>query len=126
MEPKYVKLTDRAKCILVDIDGCVLRQGNFWPDIEKIQLVLPGVKQKLTEWHMRGHRIILLTARPEAYRAITEQQLKRVCLVWDQLLMGLPTGQRVLINDRKPEEAGMGMALAVNLDRDEGLEGIDL
>ena len=75
---------------------------------------------------MQGDRIVILTARPEGYRGTTEHQLRKANLMWDVLLMGMPTGQRVLINDRKVEESDIEMAIAVNLERDKGMEGLDL
>jgi hypothetical protein len=66
-----------------------------------------------------GHYIILTTARPEGVRASTERQLHEAGIFYDQLVMGLPTGPRVLVNDAKPD--GMKTAHAVNLVRDTGI-----
>lgn len=125
MANDYIAVKDRAKTILIDIDGVLFRQDNFWPDIEKINQPLPGAKEKLTEWHMRGYRIVLLTARPEPRRQLTVRQLDEAHFLYDHLIMGLPTGQRVLINDFKPEQADLEMAIAINLIRDEGMERLE-
>ena len=128
MELKYIPVAERSRTWLIDIDGVVFLQADRWPEIEisdPVAALLPGVKKKLAEWHMRGDRIILMTARPWTYRQTTEWQLKKAGLMYHELLMGLPTGQRILINDRKNEE-DTPMAVAVNLKRDEGMESVDL
>jgi len=45
-------------------------------------------------------------------------------IFYDQLVMGLPTGPRVLVNDAKPD--GMKTAYAVNLVRDTGIYEVDV
>lgn len=124
----YVPLGDRARTILVDIDGTIFKQLHRWPSVYVVlpEDLLPGVAEKFLRWHLWGDRIILMTARAEAYREITEGQLRTANLHWDLLLMGLPSGVRILINDMKPEEQGETTAIAINLIRDEGMEGIDL
>lgn len=123
---KFIPVADRPKTILIDIDGVIFKQGSTWP----AQLCFddavpnPGVRDKLTLWHMQGHRIVLLTARPAAYRYRTERQLENAGLLYHEVVYDLPTGTRILINDAKPEEADTPTAVAVNLDRDAGLEGV--
>ncbi len=123
---KYVPIDKRPRTLIIDIDGCVFRQSVLWPYIAGIHVPLPGVKEKLTRWHMKGDRIVLLSARPEGYRETTERQLREANLMWDVLLMGMPTGQRVLINDRKVEQSDVDMAIAVNLERDKGMEDLEI
>ncbi len=124
----YTPLLNRPKTYFVDIDGVILYQGNKWPtkvyDQREFQSI-PGSVKILNDWFTAGHTIILTTARAEPYRQDTEYQLKRVGLQVDMLIMGLPTGQRILINDRKPEE-GIDTAIAINLDRDIGIGDIEL
>lgn len=125
---KYIPVAERTRTFIVDLDGTIFRQGDRWPGI-KIEdpraALLPGVKDKLAEWHMRGDFVMVVTARPEAYREMTEGQLRVAGLMYHKLVMGLPTGPRVLINDKKPEEE-TPTALALNLSRDQGMEGIQL
>lgn len=51
------------------------------------------------------------------------KQLTDVGLFYDQLVMGLPNGPRVLINDKKPE--GIVSAVAYSIERDGGIKDID-
>ena len=124
----YTPLLQRPKTFFIDIDGVILKQGDNWPlktyDQRAFEAI-PGSVKIINELFTAGHTIVLTTARAEPYRTATEYQLQRIALQYDTLLMGLPTGQRVLINDRKPEE-NIDTAIAINLDRDAGLDGVDL
>ena len=81
----------------------------------------PGSRVQITEWSFAGHTIILTTARKECWREETELALKKHKILYDRLIMGLSTGQRVLINDNKPEDTDYPMAIAYSLDRNKGL-----
>lgn len=98
-------MNERPLTIFLDIDGCILKHyshpnGHTVPP-EKTEL-LPGAKEKFNEWIMKEYKIILVTGRKECTRAETEAQLRYHGLVWDQLIMGIGGGRRVLINDTKP------------------------
>lgn len=111
--------------IFIDIDGVILLQdGNATHQITNTN-ILPGVLDKFNEWCGKSLKIVLTTARKESSRQITEAQLHSVGLFWDHLIMGLGTGRRFLINDLKPNNP-MTTAIAVNLERNKGMEGLDL
>lgn len=114
------------KTIFIDIDGTLLfhhgkanQQTLFAPE------VLPGVIDKLAEWDTKGYRIILVTGRKESERKATEEQLARVGIQYDYLIMGLSRGDRVMINDMKPDSAEP-TAVAINLTRNTGFQDIEL
>jgi hypothetical protein len=65
-----------------------------------LPVVLKGVVDKFNEWDSYGHKIILVTARKESARKITEKQLTDLGLCWDQLIMGVTSGVRLIINDK--------------------------
>jgi hypothetical protein len=125
MEIKYTPVARRARTLFIDIDGVIFKQGTSWPDVYHDTKVLPGSKEKLVEWNLAGHRIILTTGRPECFRALTEKQLVNNFIPYDLLLMGLPTGQRVVLNDLKVEQPDVPMAIAVNLVRDVGMFDVE-
>lgn len=113
------------KTIFCDIDGTI-----FWhrEDLHSIVSlnpeVLSGVMDKFLEWREKDYYIVLTTARPEGSRSITQTQLDRHGIFYDQLIMGLPVGPRVLINDTKP--CGMITAEAICVDRNTGLESVEV
>lgn len=113
------------KTIILDIDGCILRhQHGATNTISKETHLLPGVLDKFNEWDKSGYKIVLMTARKESSRGITESHLKMYGLFWDHLVMGVGNGPRILINDLKPDYSE-AMAIAINLTRDEGLSNIE-
>ena len=116
--------TGKSKTLFVDIDGTVLKHMHSITDVyNNDPIVLPGVVEKLNEWDSQGHRIIFVTARKESTRALTEQQLRKFGLAWDQLIMGVGNGERYLIND-KLERKDMDRAAAINVVTDEGFNSV--
>jgi histidinol phosphatase-like enzyme len=108
------------KTLFIDIDGTILEhKGNLHRMLTEKPRVLDGVIEKFLRWRAYGHFIVLTTARPEGTRQKTEKQLLKCGIFFDKLIMGLNTGPRVLINDRKPD--GTNTAIAICLERDKGL-----
>jgi hypothetical protein len=62
-----------------------------------------------------------LTGRRESTRKDTERQLSESGIIYDHLIMGISSGVRILINDKKPD--GEKAAEAINLNRNEGFNG---
>ena len=116
--------TGKSKTLFVDIDGTVLKHMHSITDVySKEPEILPGVIEKMNEWDSHGHRIIFVTARKESTRELTEEQLRKYGLAWDQLIMGVGSGERYLIND-KLERTDMDRAAAINVVTDEGFNSI--
>jgi NDP-sugar pyrophosphorylase family protein len=116
--------TGKSKTLFVDIDGTVLKHMHSITDVYNNEPeVLPGVVEKLNEWDSQGHRIIFVTARKESTRELTEQQLRKFGIAWDQLVMGVGSGERYLIND-KLERKDLDRATAINVVTDEGFNSI--
>jgi len=86
--------------------------------------ILPGVLDKFNEWDSQGHKIILCTARKESARQRTEEQLRKLGLCWDTLIMGVTSGNRVIIND-KLNTSDANRAVSVNVITNSGFEVID-
>ena len=63
-------------------------------------MLLEGVIEKINQWDSQGHKIIFVTARKESARETTEKHLNELGLCWDQLIMGVTSGHRLLINDK--------------------------
>lgn len=118
------KKDKRPLTIFCDIDGCIFEHDGT-PDNHKHlkPKVLPGVYEKWKWMIMSDARIILTTGRRECTRDDTVRQLKEAGLVYDQLIMGLGGGFRVLINDFKPGNPSP-TALAFTVERNKGLEDI--
>ena len=116
----------KRKTIFLDIDGTILTHpGPVSPLLVKREPeVLPGVHAKLSEWLAQDYCVIITTARREPLRDFTEKQLRDAKIDYDYLLMGIGSGERVVINDNKP---GMECTCrAITINRNEGLENVDV
>lgn len=123
-----MKKYKRPKTIFCDIDGTLIVHPQWGQpgskNLDQQLTVLPGVVEKLWEWDRLGYNIILTTGRKEGLREITIEQLKKANIIYDQLIMGLGGGERILINDKKPD--GQETALAINLQRDVGIKSVEV
>lgn len=106
-------LSTLPKTWIFDIDGTLVKHNGYKLDGE--DTLLPGAAEYLAALP-EGDFILLLTAREEQYRVQTEAFLKAHGVRYDAILFGLPMGERIVVNDRKP--SGLAMSVAVNLERD--------
>ena len=115
------------KTIFLDIDGTLLRHCGSLTNIffEDSPQVLDGAIEKINEWESKGYNIILTTGRKESLRRITENQLVKLGIVYDQLIMGLGGGPRYIINDLKPNSEEP-TAQAINLKRNGGIGNVKI
>jgi hydroxymethylpyrimidine pyrophosphatase-like HAD family hydrolase len=119
-------MDSRPKTIICDIDGTLCEHSiptlntNATTELK----ILPGTIDKLSEWDAKGYNIILITGRRESMRASTESQLAEAGIFYDQLIMGVGGGLRVLINDNKPN--GDLAAMCINIKRNEGINNINI
>jgi hypothetical protein len=115
-----------ACTIFLDIDGTILEHpGSAMELYQKESKALIGTHARLEEWERDGHKIILTTGRRESMRAFTEGQLRSLGIAYDQLIMGLGRGPRIIINDAKPD-SNQPTAIGITLTRNEGLGGVEL
>ena len=113
------------KTLFIDIDGTILKhQGTFSEISMKEATLLPDARDRLNEWCSKEYKIILTTGRRESMRKTTELQLGRLGIPYDQLVMGLSKGNRIVVNDRRPN--GDDTAFAINVNRDYGLGDIEI
>lgn len=110
-----INLSSHPHTWLIDIDGTICIHNGHKFDGDSL---LPGV---LSFWQSipKSDTVILLTSRKECYREITIAFLERHSMRFDQIIFGLPVGERILINDIKP--LGLRTAICLNIARDQGL-----
>ncbi len=114
-----MNLSNLAHTWIFDLDGTlVVHNGyKFGGDI-----LLDGVKDFFDKIPAEDF-ILILTARKSEYKTETVEFLKSVGLRYDKIIFDLPNGERILINDKKPE--GLLTSHSVNLNRDAGLVEVD-
>ncbi|NPV88357.1 hypothetical protein HPY42_02345 [Coprothermobacteraceae bacterium] len=110
-----IVLSNVPKLWLIDLDGTIVKHNGYLQGGDEL---LPGAKEFLDSLP-ETDVIFILSARPEEYRENTESFLKAKGVRFDKLIMGLPQGERILINDVKP--SGLQTAHAINVERDQGL-----
>lgn len=104
------------KTIFTDLDGTLIRHhGSLAEAFAYEPEWLPGAQRMVEEWDRAGYVIIITTGRRENMRQRTEEQLAKLGIPYDQLIMGVGTGIRVLVNDCKP--SGQHTAFAINVER---------
>lgn len=113
MEQKVI-LSTLPKTWIFDLDGTLLKHNGYKIDGE--DTLLEGAKEYL-DGLPQEDRVVILTSRLEDYREETLAFLRSHGIRFDQILFGMPMGERILVNDRKP--SGLDMAVAWNLDRNQ-------
>lgn len=117
-------LSSLSKTWIIDIDGVIFEHNKYkelQPDEDETPL--PGVADFFKRID-KSDFVILVTSRDERYRERTERSLKKADVCYNIIIMNLPVGERVVINDQKP--SGLDTAFAINLRRNEGLKSIDI
>lgn len=104
----------------IDIDGTIFMYRNFNNYQSEPAQVIKNSKQYLQQIWDDGHYIVLVTARPEKLREFTESELKINNIPYNQLVMGIERGPRILINDME-FNSNEKRAFAINVKRDEGI-----
>ena len=106
-------LSTLPKTWIFDLDGTLLKHNGY--KLDGKDTVLSGAKEFL-DGLPKEDRVVILTSRTEEYREETMRFLEEKGIRCDNILFGMPMGERILVNDRKP--SGLDMAVAVNFDRD--------
>ena len=116
----------RPITIFCDIDGTLVEHHppNISAHPGNSLKILANTISKLTEWDAKGYNIILTSGRKEGMRKSTEEQLRKAGIIYDQLVMGIGGGDRILINDKKPD--GRVAASVINLNRDDGVKDVKI
>ena len=120
MEPDLLVMSTMAKTWIFDIDGTLLKHNSHLTTDGDI--VLEGVKSFFDKHIKEDDYIILITARPKKYKPSTVRFLNENNIRFDKIIFGVPSGERIILNDTKPK--GLKTAIAIPLKRDAGLKNI--
>lgn len=119
-----ITMDKRPKTIFCDIDGTLIQHiGNLTDALLGNQKVLEGTIETLNIWERKGYRIILTTGRKESMRLVTEKLLNDLGIFYDLLIMGIGGGDRIIINDKKPDSDD-NTCMAYNLIRNQGIKDL--
>lgn len=112
-EEHHLTLSPLGHTWLLDLDGTILKHNGYKLDGEDTFLdgALPWLLSLPEE-----DKIIFVTSRSKEEKITTESFLQAHGVDFHDIVYGLPYGERILVNDRKP--SGLQTAFAVNLSRD--------
>lgn len=120
------------KTIFCDVDGVILKQPEKFLDLYKKVIinpfgdVIPESRDKLFEWYTKDYTVILTTGRPEQEREVMTNYLMNNGVYFHQLIMNCGSGIRYLVNDVNPHQPETMKAVAVNVERNKSLSGVDI
>ena len=108
-----IEMTGLSKTWILDLDGTLLVHDG--PYIMGKDEFLPGAREFLDSIPRRD-MIIFLTARSDYEKPHTMRFLKENNVRYDHIIFNAGEGERIMINDMKPD--GLVTAYAVNTVRD--------
>lgn len=114
MEERVMKVSSLAKTWILDLDGTIVKHNGY--KLDGKDSLLPGARELLNQIG-KEDVVIFVTSREQKYSEETEKFLREEKIFFNHIIYGVPYGERILINDRKP--SGLPMAVALNPKRDE-------
>lgn len=108
---------DAPRTWFVDFDGTLVTQKSHMSETDTI---LDGTKAFFSEVVGELDHVIITTARTCSDKERIERFLESHGIRFDHVICGLPTGARMLVNDKKTD--GTLTAFAFNLERDKGID----
>ncbi len=111
-----IEVSSLSHTWILDVDGTLVKHNGY--KIDGYDTLLEGVKE-FFETLPKEDKVILLTARKGQYLEDLKNFLTQNNLRYDYLLVDMPMGERILVNDKKP--SGLNTAYAINKNRDEKL-----
>ncbi len=113
LEPSQLRISPMPKTWILDLDGTlVVHDGPYFLGKDEF---LPGAREFLESIPERD-MIIFLTARSTYEKDHTMRFLKENKVRYDHIIFNAGEGERIMINDMKPD--GLVTAYAINTKRD--------
>jgi hypothetical protein len=108
---------DQRKTWFLDFDGTLVAQKSHHGDVDYI---LPGTKEFFANTVKDDDFVIVTTAREgDVHKERIALFMKTHGLKCDMIICDIPSGPRVVVNDKKPD--GSETAYSFNLERDSGI-----
>ena len=109
-------MSDR-KTWFLDFDGTLVYQRSHLLETDRI---LPGTEEFFKNTVLETDYVVITTGREAEHHDRIRSFMELHGLKCDLIVCGLPTGPRIVVNDRKP--CGMVTALAISVTRDAGIQ----
>jgi hypothetical protein len=124
MVKNTIKFRRTFETILCDVDGVLLKHNDNSNDKIEDNILLKNCVNKLKELRENNKLIILTTSRPKRTENNFKTLLKKLDIIYDNIVMGLNPGPRYLINDIKPSNPFVKQSISYNVIRDEGIDDL--
>lgn len=101
----------------IDLDGSIVKHNGYI--VDKEDLLLDGVSVFFNNIPTKDI-IIITTSRKKKFKKKTIEFLKKNKIRFNKIMFDLPYGERILINDIKPNQK-LKTSISINLKRNYGL-----
>lgn len=99
------------KLWILDVDGVVFVHNGY---LNGDDVLVPGFMD-FYETIPETDQVLFVSARDEKYKIMTEKKLRDNNIRFTHVICGVPKGERILINDKKPDSSIT--AFAINTER---------
>lgn len=106
-------LSSLPKTWILDLDGTIVKHNGY--KLDGIDTLLEGAKNFLNSID-DDDMIIFVTSRTQEAAEMTEKFLHENGIRFDTIIYGAPYGERILLNDDKPN--GLRMCYGIRKERD--------
>ncbi len=120
LEKTQLKISKLDHTWILDFDGTLVVHNGYKTGEDEF---LPGAKAFL-QAIPKDDFVLIITAREKEAREKTEKFLAKHNIRYNEILFGMPMGERILINDNKP--SGLQCAYALTPSRNQGLENLEI
>jgi hypothetical protein len=113
-----IKLTKNlSHTWFIDLDGSIVKHNGYI--VDKEDSLLDGVSVFFRNIPTKDI-IIITTSRKKKFKKKTIEFLKKNKIRFNEIMFDLPYGERILINDIKPNQK-LNTSISINLKRNYGL-----
>jgi len=110
---------NQPKTWIIDLDGTIVSHNGYKKGKD---LLLDGVSDFFKKNINVNDIVIITTSRQKKYKNQTIKFLKENEISYNYIIFDLPYGERILINDNKPD--GTETTKCISLERNLGLQNI--
>ncbi len=112
LEKNELVISSLGHTWILDLDGTIVEHNGYkiWGN----DMFLDGALQFLKSIPEKD-MIIIITSRPSSLKELTEGFLKENGVRFDNIIFDAPYGERIIVNDDKPD--GLKTAYAINATR---------
>ena len=110
---RTLKLSPLGHTWILDLDGTIVKHNGY--KLDGYDTLLDGALEFLQSIP-DGDMIVFITSRTVEFKEMTENFLAKHNVRYCHIIYNAPYGERILLNDSKPE--GIKTVIAVNVNRD--------